>query len=90
MSDQNSKIVWSAERGWHDGPAAQTSLVAGRLHIDPAPKACLYRLEAGWLPCAKPAGHPGEHSTDLPYRCTHIQACPDSASCAALTEKASA
>ena len=29
----NSNVVWSAEDGWHDGPAATTSLRDGRLDI---------------------------------------------------------
>jgi hypothetical protein len=44
-----SAIIWSAEEGWHDGPAARVELDGGRLRITPV-TACVGFADC---PCKK-------------------------------------
>ena len=42
----NSNVVWSADKGWHDGPPATTTVQDGRLVIELL--AQLERDRAAW------------------------------------------
>lgn len=71
----NGRIVWSPDKGWHDGPPANVSVQAGRLVSEPVDN---YGTGGDWCPeCAADWKRP--HRDD----CSQFEPCQYPPGCTA-------